>query len=314
MLFFSLFLSFLVVSLPAARYVYARLIFFLLIYEILNEKKEDFATKKMLAAKLFSSSSARRVILTSCSRRAFGTRMTSGLDRLSPDIVRALPTVEEAPPEVSDDPAAIVRGPVTSTHMIDIVTKQVSTLDSAAVSPTGSIVHGRYGDLGDAAAAIPLEFLALLRPAAEGAAALRTLTQKSSASMGTLLMYGASLPGGLAAAQMASAAGHAVVAVVGSEHAGDEAMMEVIKGLIQEPGTAVPESYALSKKNFADLVTSISTGDEGIPTASPATFLEDFKANFVAYSEAYPDTRPAAVDPELMEFKYMEKDRETWDN
>lgn len=245
--------------------------------------------------------------------REFATRRSNNLGSLPQAVIDALPNVGTFEPEPSTDPAFYKRGPVTAAHMIDTEKKEVSTLDSAALSPTGSVVHGRYGDLGDAAAAIPLEFLALLRPAAEGAAALRAVSEKSKTSKGTFLVYGAGQANGLAAVQLASAAGHAVVGVVGGEHSGEDDMMEVVKGLIAEPGTAVPEEYAFCKKNFADLVQGISSGDEGIPKADPNEFLADFKENFVAYTEAYPDTRPAAVDAELMEFKWMEKDREMWE-
>jgi hypothetical protein len=146
-----------------------------------------------------------------------------------------------------------------------------------------------------------------LRPAAEGASALRSLDKGSH---GTLLIYGASDASGLAAAQLASAKGHAVVAVVAAEHAGNETMVESIKGLIQEPGTALPEEYALSKANFRDLVKSVSSGNEGIDNVSPELYLQDFKNNLLDYVQAYPDTRPAAVSQEHLDFKFMEKDRE----
>jgi hypothetical protein len=248
-------------------------------------------------------------------RRTLATRRATKLGALPQEVLDALPPINERDVFTPTDPGALVRGPVTAAHMIDIDKQQVSTLDSAAMSPSGSVLHGRYGDLGDAAAAIPLEYLALLRPAAEAAAALRVTTETSNtkAAAGTFLVYGASQANGLAAVQLATAAGHAVVAVVGGEHSGDEDMMEVVKGLTSEPGTAVPEEYALSKQNFANLVQSISSGDEGIPDATPAAYLADFKEAFVKYTEAYPATRPAAVDASMMEFKYMEKDRENWE-
>jgi len=87
-------------------------------------------------------------------------------------------------------------------------------------------------------------------------------------------------------------------------------MQECVKGLMNEPGTAVPEEYALAKKNFANLVQSISTGDEGIATPQPEEYLQEFKQNFIEYSKAYPNTRPAAVSEQELEFVYMEKDRE----
>lgn len=262
-----------------------------------------------MLTKLATSSFTRRAFVVG---RGFATRRSTKTG-LPQEVIDRLPSIATVDAKVSDDPAAYIRGPVTAAHMVDTEKKEVSTLDSAALSPTGSVLHGRYGDLGDAAGAIPLEFLALLRPAAEAAAALRVTTEKAKDSKGTFLIYGASQANGLAAAQLASAAGHAVIGVVGGEHSGDEDMMELVKGLIEEPGTAVPEEYALSKKNFANLVQGISSGDEGIPPAKPSDFLDDFKTNFIAYSEAYPDTRPAAVDAEIMEFKYMEKDREQWE-
>jgi hypothetical protein len=246
--------------------------------------------------------------------RGFATRRKTNFGPLAPEILEALPYYEETDTPPSTDPAAYVRGPVTSAHCVDAEKGQVSTLDSATLSASGSVVHGRYGDLGAAAKGIPLEYLALLRPAAEGAAALRETLAKSKASgKGTFLVYGASQANGFAAAQLASSAGHAVVAVVGGEHSGNEALMECVKGLVNEPGTAVPAEYALSKKNFANLVDGIASGDDGIKTPSPDQYLEEFKQNFMDYIQVYPDTRPAAVSEEHMEFKYMEKDREYWE-
>lgn len=212
-----------------------------------------------------------------------------------------------------------LRTPITSAHCIDFDKQAPSVLDSAAFSPTtGSVVHGQYGDLGtDVAASIPLEYLALLRPAAEGAAALRMLLNKSSSktsTTGTLLVYGASLASGWAVTQLAANAGHAVVGVVSGEHSGNYRWMECVKGMIPEPGTAVPEEYALAKRNFADLVQSIVTGDDGTNVSHNAEdYLKDFKENLLNYAEAYPDTRPAAVSARALEFQYMEKDRETFE-
>jgi hypothetical protein len=244
--------------------------------------------------------------------RGFASRRKTNVGSIAPEILDALPFYEEVPVPPSSDPAAYVRKPVTSAHVVDTAAGKVSTMDSVTIKGT-SVVHGRYGDLGSTAAAIPLEYLALLHPAAEGAAALRVIQTKSKVPKGTLLVYGASQANGFAAAQLASAGGHAVVAVVGGEHSGNEALMECVKGLIREPGTAVPEEYALSKKNFTTLVAGISSGDDGILTPPASKYLEDFKENFLKYIEAYPDTRPAAVSQDHMEFKYMEKDRENWE-
>jgi hypothetical protein len=226
------------------------------------------------------------------------------------------------------DPAAFPNNPVTSAHCVDVAGQKISLLDSVAIQPNANankggaasvVVHGRYGPLGEKAAAIPLEFLALLHPAAQGAAALRKLSAAAKAKgsnngNGTIVVYGATQASGWAAAQMASAAGHAVVAVVGGEHSGNDDMVECLKGLLKEPGTAVPEEFALSKKLFQDLVTQISAGSEGIKTHVAEDYLADFKKNFYDYCEYYPDTRPAAVSPAHMTFKYMEKDREQFED
>lgn len=244
--------------------------------------------------------------------RGFATRRKTKHAPLALEILDALPVYEdEEPVPESKDTAVFPKNPVTSAHCIDVANQKLSTLNSVAISPDGKVVHGRFGDLGVAAAAIPLEYLALLSPAAEGAAALRVTSPKQP---GTFLVYGAGQANGLAAAQLASTAGHAVVAVLGGEHSGNETMVECVKGLIAEPGTAVPEEYALSKKLFADLVTGISSGDEGIKTPTPEQYLDDFKANFMDYVVAYPDTRPAAVSEEFLKFEYMEKDRENFED
>jgi len=218
-----------------------------------------------------------------------------------------------SPSNIDDtkDPSAFERSPVTSAHAIDLKKGQISTQDSAAISPSGSVVHGRYGDLGESGDGIPLEYLALLRNAAEGAAAVRMATAKSS-EPGTLLVYGASQANGLSAVQLASAAGHAVVGVVGAEHSCHEDMVEYVKGMIPEPGTAVAEEYAIAKQNFADLVHGISTGDEGLSCYSSDACLEEFKANILEYAETYPETLPAAVDASKMKFLGMEKDKDSF--
>lgn len=234
----------------------------------------------------------------------------------------------EPTPETAGDPSARERSPVTSAHAIDVsggagvgvagVAGKVSAEDSAAIRPDGTVVHGRYGDLGEAADGVPLEYLALLRMAAEGAAGLRKLREErgggggSTTAAGTVLVFGASQASGLAAVQLAAADGHAVVGVVGAEHSCQEDMVEYVKGMIPEPGTAVAEEYAIAKKNFSDLVTGISAGDEGLSCATADRCLEDFKANLSEYVEAYPETLPAAVDPSKMKFIGMEKDKDNF--
>lgn len=236
-----------------------------------------------------------------------------------PEPGHKLETIQLPPPDVSpkrdmpEDPAHYHRKPVTSAHAIDTTQGKLSARDSAAISPTGSVIHGRYGDLGpEVAQSIPLEYLALLYPAAQGAAALRALTEKNGGAKGTLLVYGASQPNAMASVQLASTAGNAVVAVVGGEHSGNEEMMAAIKGLASEPGTAVTQEYAMLKKNFADLVKSTMEGDDAKLTEgyNPDQFLTDFKENLLAYAAKYPSTLPAAVDKSHLDFQYGDKERE----
>jgi len=210
-------------------------------------------------------------------------------------------------------PRRITVKPVTSAHAIDTMQGKLSARDSAAISPNGSVVHGRYGDLGpEIAQSIPLEYLALLYPAAQGAAALRVLTEKNGDKQGTLLVYGASQPNAMASVQLASTAGNAVVAVVGGEHSGDEGMMAAIKGLASEPGTAVSQEYAIVKKNFADLVKATCEGDDASLSQGydPDLFLQEFKENSMAYADKYPSTLPAAVDKSHLDFQYGDRERE----
>jgi len=228
------------------------------------------------------------------------------------DAVRPPPHGFGEPYEEELDPMAYVRKPVTSAHAVDPAgAGAASALDSAAFGPDGSVVHGRYGALGAAARTVPLEYLALLRPAAEGAAALREIAESSADTvLGTVLVYGATRPAGTAAAQLAAAAGHAVVAVVDGGHSGHDEMVDTVKGLTAEPGTAVPEEYALCKANFRDLVERTVAGDDGIDAAADLhRFLADFKENVLDYVEAYPSDLPAAVDAEQLRFVGKEKDR-----
>lgn len=252
-------------------------------------------------------------------QRCLATRRKMNASPISAEVLDNLPFYPESDAPPSPDPSAYVRTPVKSAHCVDVEKGTVSDLDCVSVSPSGSVVHGRYGDLGPAAAAIPLEFLALLRPAAEGAAALRVAQAKSKskgASKGTVLVYGASQAAGLSAVQLAVGAGHAVIGVVDAQHSGNDCLLEALKGVVPEPGAVVPEEYAISKKRFAELVASVCTGDDGtsLKDASGEDFLKDFKANLMDYVEAYPDTRPAAVSKEHLEFKYMEKDREMFEH
>ncbi|KAL3805064.1 hypothetical protein HJC23_003292 [Cyclotella cryptica] len=213
--------------------------------------------------------------------------------------------------EPDQDPMYYNRKPVTSAHSIDVSKGSISNLDSAAFGPAGTILHGRFGQVDAAAAAtIPLEYLALLRPAAEGVAALREITEASKLASGTVLVYGASRPAGMTAVQLAASSGSAVVAVVDGQHSGNDEMVDVIKGLTAEPGFAVAEEYALCKANFRDLVQRTVSGDELTAEGFDSTqFLEDFKANLLDYTQTYPDDLPAAVDAEELKFVGKEKDR-----
>ena len=131
---------------------------------------------------------------------------------------------------MEEDPATYHRKPVSSAHTVDLSTNppKLSAKDSAALSPSGSVVHGRYGELSiEAAKGIPLEYLALLHPAAEGAAAVREV--KGSADKGTLLIYGATEPSGLSALQLASAEGIAVVGVACGKHSAQSEFLDTVK-------------------------------------------------------------------------------------
>ncbi|KAL3782692.1 hypothetical protein ACHAWO_010815 [Cyclotella atomus] len=203
------------------------------------------------------------------------------------------------------DPMAIVRQPVTAAHAVDLPASRLSALDSAAFTSDGKAEHARFGKLGDAAASVPLEYLALLRPAAEGAAALREV---GAAPGSTVLVYGASRPSGLAAVQLASSMGCAVAAVVDGQHSGSDEMVDAVKGLTREPGFAVAEEYALCKASFRDEVLAAVRGEGGGGWDS-AAFLEEFQRNLVDYAEHYPADLPAAVDAQQLKFEGKEKDR-----
>uniref|UniRef100_A0A7S0UEP4 Uncharacterized protein n=1 Tax=Pseudo-nitzschia delicatissima TaxID=44447 RepID=A0A7S0UEP4_9STRA len=253
------------------------------------------------SAKSLAKSTARRSIH---SRR----KMKNPVD-LPKALVANFPVKKTKPSsDTTTTPAAeepLYSAPVTSAHAIDLEKNAVSTLDSAAIDPSsGKVIHGRYGELdADATLGVPLEYLALLRQAAEGAAGL------SKMGSGTVLVYGASQANGFAAVQMAAKT-NAVVGVVDGQHSGNEDMVEYVKGVIPEPGTAVGQEYAIAKKNFKDLVSGIATGDEQLGSYTAAECLEDFKANLADYSEAYPDTMPAAVNSSKIKFLGMEKDKE----
>ena len=251
-------------------------------------------------------------------RRGLGMRVREEIEELpsnfSMDAIQPPPHGFGKPYDPDPEPMAYVRKPVTSAHAIDLLSKSgaASALDSAAFGPNGSVVHGRYGVLdAKAAKSIPLEYLALLRPASEGAAALREILNTSAtSSSGTILVYGASRPSGMSAVQLANASGHAVVAVVDGQHSGHDEMVDTIKGITSEPGTAVAEEYAVCKANFRELVHKTAMGDDyTADKLDTHQYLSDFKANLLEYIEYYPSDLPAAVDSESMKFMGKEKDR-----
>ncbi len=258
---------------------------------------------------------SRTAAAASTSVRNMGMRVREEVEELPPnfsmDAVKPPPHGFGEQSEEEMDPMAYVRKPVSSAHAVDLSKDAISALDSAAFGPGGSVVHGRFGNV-DASAAetIPLEYLALLRPASEGAAALREITE--GGKTGTVLVYGASRPAGMTAVQLATASGNAVVAVVDGQHSGHDEMVDTVKGLTSEPGTAVAEQYAYCKANFRDLVEKTVSGDDFTSfdfDSNQYQFLSDFKANVLDYVEAYPSDLPAAVDSEQLKFTGKEKDR-----
>jgi hypothetical protein len=105
----------------------------------------------------------------------------------------APPTYVGSPSEPDVDPMALKRKPVTAAYAVDVEKKMLSALDSAAIGG-GGVQHGTLGKITGDVSTIPLEYLAVLRPASEGAAALREMKVGGG---GTLLVYGASRPAGM---------------------------------------------------------------------------------------------------------------------
>lgn len=221
------------------------------------------------------------------------------------------------PDPPKEDPMAYRQKPVSSAHTIDLTANppKISAKDSVAIAPNGSVIHGRYGELPPEISeqGIPLEYLALLHPAAEGAAALRHIAKKGE--KGTVLVYAAGEPHAMTTAQLASADGQAVMAVLSGNHSGNSDFFDALKVSLNEPGTVVGEEYALVKALFRDLVHKTVEGED------PKSYcgrddvnihLNDFQRYALEYSEMYPEGIPAAVDPERYEFAGKEKDRKTF--
>lgn len=213
------------------------------------------------------------------------------------------------------DPMAYIRKPVSSVHAIDFTSSphKISAKDSCAISPSGTVIHGRYGELDiDASAGIPLEYLALLHPAAEGAAALRAVA--GGATEGTLLVYGAGEASAMATVQLASSSGLAVVGIVAGNQSGNSEFVEALKGMTNEPGAIVTEEFALVKAAFQDVVNETINGGEAAVKSgfNPDLFVKDFQKNLLDYAEYFPEGK-LSPNPEDYSFVGKEKDREEFD-
>lgn len=226
----------------------------------------------------------------------------------SPDQIKP-PSYFTAPPEPVTDPDAYVRKPVTAAYSIDLSMDTTGKLDASfhpamigtlskedvcTIDANGEgVVHGRYGKLTSSqVAGIPLEYLSILNLAAEGAAAVRSISGSSSSSSsekqkGTIVVYGATHPSALAAVQLATAQGLISVAVVGGEHSGDAEAVDLVKGLSQHPGTAVPEEYAIQKSALGDLVQAVSEGEPAEIDVNSEQFVSDFRANLKDYCATF---------------------------
>lgn len=255
----------------------------------------------------------------STARRHFGMKVKEQIGEWEPipphhtiDSVQP-PDYFAAAPDDPPDPMALVRKPVTSAQLVDVERGVVSEADCARLTEDGKVVHGTYGEV--TCDGVPLEYLALLRPSAEGVAAVHKLLPddhpgdtNTGTGRGTLLVFGAGQPAGLAAVQLGTAKGCAVVAVVGGEHSGNDDLCDIVKGLAREPGCVVPEEYAMVKQSLRDLVKTVThpTPPESYDTD---VFLQDFQQNLLDYIATYPDTLPAAVDRDELVFKGKDKDR-----
>lgn len=217
------------------------------------------------------------------------------------------------------EPMMYIRKPVTSASAIDLTSRlpKLSVADAVSLTAEGAVRHGRYGILPRSVVEnIPLEYLALLHPSAQAAAALRMILESSnsSSSGGTVLVYGASQPAGMAATQLAASSSSpplAVIAVVDAQHSGDSEMVDCVKNMAPYPGTAVPEEFAVIKRDFYDLVNLTVAGEQrSTSNYNCATdFLPDFVDNLVDFAAFFPQEKGAAVLPSLKVFAGKEKDR-----
>lgn len=230
------------------------------------------------------------------------------LDSVKPPKYWAMPDTPD------EDPMAYRRKPVTSAHAIDLTSSppKISLKDSAVITPSGNVIHGRYGELPPEIAelGIPLEYLVLLHPAAEGAAALRHVATKGE--KGTILVYAAGEPHAMSAAQLASADGHAVVAVLSGNHSGNGELFDALKSMVKEPGTVISEEFACVKTYVRDLVHDVVEGEDPsvyYGAADADGYVADFHQYAMDYAQMYPEGIPAAVDPDQYKFAGKEKDR-----
>ena len=83
---------------------------------------------------------------------------------------------------------------------------------------------------------------------------------------------------------MAGKRDYAVIGVVDGSHSCNEDMVEYVKGMIPEPGTAVGQEFAIAKKNFSDVVDGILSGEEGLVSHTAVECLEEFKSNLTEYA------------------------------
>jgi len=223
------------------------------------------------------------------------------------------PSYWTTPEPDAPEPMAYIRKPVTSACTIDLTSRppKLSAPNTVSLTAEGTVRHGRYGVLSrEIVENIPLEYLTLLHPSAQAAAALRTLgTATGTPEKGTVLVYGASQPPGMAMTQLASASGLAVIAVVDGQHSGEAEMVDSIKHMSSYPGTAIPEEYAVIKKSFQELVEATVHGETLQNYDCTKDFLPDFYQNVVDYATMFPEERGAAVDPSTLVFRGKEKDR-----
>merc|ERR1711957_955488 len=129
---------------------------------------------------------------------------------------------------------------------------------------------------------------------------------------GTVLVYGAGDPHAMSAAQLASADGHTVMAVIGGKQSGNEDFFDALKSLIKEPGTVITEEFACVKNYIRDLVHDAVEGEDPSTYYSAKdadAYVDDFLGHALEYAKMFPEGIPAAVSPDQYKFTGKEKDR-----